>query len=203
MFGRKRTIKHLIRKLYDWVLSWSQSPYAIWVLGILAFIESSFFLIPPDVLLMALCISKSDKAWRYALVCSVGSVLGGLFGYYIGVFAFDSIGLPILEFYGAMDRYEWLSQLYQKYDAIVVFIAGFTPIPYKVFTISAGVFQVNLFVFILASIVSRSLRFLIIAALLKRYGDSIKDMIDRYFGVLSYVFVGLLVGGFVLLKAVL
>lgn len=192
-----------MRKLYDWVLSWSKNPYAIWALGVLAFVESSFFLVPPDVLLMALCLSKPDSAWRCALVCSVGSVLGGIFGYYIGFFVFDGIGLPILEFYGAMDKYEWLSQFYQKYDAIVVFIAGFTPIPYKVFTISAGVFHVNFLVFILASIVSRSLRFLIIAALLHYYGDLMKGLIDKYFGVLSYVFILLLIGGFMLLRTVL
>lgn len=193
----------IMRRLYDWVLSWAEKPYAIWVLFALAFVESSFFPIPPDVLLMALCVSIPLCAWRFALACTLGSVLGGMFGYAIGMFAFDGLGQPVLEFYGAMDKYDWMSALYQKYDAWIVFSAGLTPIPYKVFTIAAGVFHVNFGVFVLASLVGRALRFYLIAMLLKKYGEPIKALIDRYFGLVSYGFVGLLILGFVILKVLL
>ena len=192
-----------MKKLYDWVLSWAKNPYAVWILFGLAFVESSFFPIPPDVLLMALCISIPLRAWRFALVCTLGSVMGGMFGYAIGFFAFDSIGQPVLEFYGAMDKYDWLSDLYKKYDAWIVFSAGFTPIPYKVFTIGAGVFHVNFVVFVLASLLGRALRFYLIATLLKKYGVQIKSLIERYFGWFSYGFVALLLLGFFVLKFVL
>ncbi len=197
------TMTRVLRKTYDWILSWANSPYAIWALGLVALVESSFFPIPPDVLLMALCVARPNKAWQYALVCSIGSVVGGALGYVIGLAAFESFGLPILNFYGAMDKYEWLSHLYQKHDAMVVFIAGFTPIPYKVFTLAAGVFQVNFPVFIGASVLSRSLRFVLIAGMFKKFGPKIKDKIDRYFGWFSYGFVILLVAGFAVVKFVL
>lgn len=192
----------MLRRLYDWILHWAETPYGIWALFILAFCESSFFPIPPDPLLIALAISLPAKSFRFAFVCSVASVIGGMFGYFIGYELMDSIGRPILEFYNAMDRYEDIQTLYRNYDAWAVGIAGFTPIPYKVFTIAAGAFKIDLSVFILASAVSRSARFFIVAGLIYRFGKPIRSFIDRYLNVLSIAFIILLILGFVILKGV-
>lgn len=190
----------IIRKTYDWVLHWAETPYGPWVLFILAFCESSFFPIPPDVLLIALAISIPSKSFIYALICSLGSVLGGAFGYYIGIELMDTIGKPILEIYGVMDKYEYIGELYNQYNAWAVGIAGFTPIPYKVFTIAAGAFKIDFFVFILASFISRSARFFIVSALIFKFGSPIKSFIDKYFNLLSILFVILLILGFIALK---
>ncbi len=188
-----------LRKLYQWVLHWAETPYGAWALFILAFLESSIFPIPPDVLLIALALSIPSKAFRYVLICSVGSVIGGAAGYMIGLFFLETIGKPILEFYNVMDRYLYLQQLYRAYDVWVVGLAGFTPIPYKVFTIAAGAFKIDFLAFILASVVSRSARFLIIGTLIYWYGKQIRGFIDRYFNILTLVFGVLLFLGFVVL----
>ena len=193
----------MLRKTYDWVLSWAHTPYGGVALFVIAFAESSFFPIPPDVLLVALAISVPARAFRFALICSIGSVLGGAFGYLIGLYLMEGVGYNIIEFYGIADKYEYVQELFEKYDAWVVGIAGFTPIPYKVFTITAGAFKINFWVFLAASALSRSARFFILAFLLKRYGESIKKIIEKYFNILSIVFVVFLIGGFVLIKVVL
>ncbi len=193
----------MFRRLYDWILHWAETPYGTLALFILAFCESSFFPIPPDPLLVALAISVPQKSFKFAFTCSVASVLGGMFGYFIGYELMDSIGRPILEFYNAMDKYDYIQNLYRKHDAWAVAVAGFTPIPYKVFTIAAGAFKIDLSVFILASAVSRSARFFIVAGLIYRFGKPIKSFIDRYFNVLAIVFMILLILGFVILKGVL
>lgn len=190
----------IVRKTYDWVLHWADTPYGSWALFILAFCESSFFPIPPDILLIALSISIPIKSFKYALICSVGSVLGGAFGYLIGVELMDAIGKPILELYGFMDKYEHIGDLYNQYNAWAVGVAGFTPIPYKVFTIAAGAFKIDFFVFILASFVSRSARFFIVAGLIYKFGSPIKSFIDKYFNLLTITFTILLILGFVLIK---
>jgi len=193
----------MLRRLYDWVLHWAETPFGSWALFILAFAESSFFPIPPDVLLIALAISIPAKAFRYALICSVGSVLGGMAGYVIGHQFMDLIGFRILAFYDLMDNYSVISKLYERYNAWAVGIAGFTPIPYKVFTISAGAFKINFPVFLAASIASRSARFFIVGWLIYKFGSGIRTFIDRYFNILSVVFVILLIGGFILVKLLL
>ncbi|MBU0650725.1 DedA family protein [bacterium] len=190
----------LFRKLYDWVLHWAKTPYGPIALFLLAFSESSFFPIPPDILLLALCISVPKKSFKYALICSIGSVLGGVFGYIIGVYFFDLLGRPILELYNLMDKYEYIQHIYNKYDALAVGIAGFTPIPYKIFTIAAGVCKINFYIFVLASLISRSLRFFILAALIFKFGKGIKEFIEKYFNLLSIGFVVALIGGFWLIK---
>ena len=152
----------MLSRLYGWVLHWAKTPYGTWALFILAFSESSFFPIPPDVLLIALSVVLPRKSLRYALVCSVGSILGGCFGYLIGWQFMATVGDAIIRFYGLIDKYEYIQQLYSLYDAWVVGIAGFTPIPYKVFTITAGAFRINFAVFLIASAVSRSARFFIV-----------------------------------------
>jgi membrane protein YqaA with SNARE-associated domain len=190
----------MLRKLYDWVLHWAETPYGSWALFILAFAESSFFPVPPDVLLIALAISIPARAFRYALICSAGSVLGGMAGYIIGFEFMDLLGFRILNFYGLMDKYETISHLYERYNAWAVGIAGFTPIPYKVFTISAGAFKINFPIFLAASVVSRSARFFLVGWLIYKFGAEIRSFIDRYFNILCIVFVILLIGGFIMIK---
>ncbi|MDO9528660.1 MAG: YqaA family protein [Syntrophales bacterium] len=188
-----------LRKLYDWVERFAETPYGLWALFLLAFAESSFFPVPPDVLLIALAVSIPARAFRYALVCSVGSVLGGMFGYLIGYQFMEFIGFGILNFYGLTDKYESVAELYNRYNAWAVGIAGFTPIPYKVFTISAGAFRINFSVFLLASVVSRSARFFLVAGLIYMFGEQIRTFIGRYFNILAVLFVLLLVAGFILI----
>jgi membrane protein YqaA with SNARE-associated domain len=190
----------MIRRLYDWVLSWGQSPHAPYALLVLAFCESSFFPIPPDVLLMALAISIPTRSFYYALVSSIGSVLGGAFGYLIGYQFMDLIGFRIINFYHLTEQYNYVGQIYNKYNAIAVGIAGFTPVPYKIFTIAAGAFKINFWIFLLASIVSRSARFFLVGTLIYLYGESIREFIEKYLNLLTIIFVLLLLGGFILLK---
>lgn len=191
-----------LRALYQWVLHWAETPYGPWALFVLAFAESSFFPIPPDVLLIALAISIPLRAFRYAAICSVGSVAGGMFGYLIGAQLMEAVGRPILEFYDVTDQYENLQVLYQAHGAWAVGIAGFTPIPYKVFTISAGAFAINFPVFVVASVVGRSARFFLVAGLIYKFGEPVREFIERYFNLLAIIFAALLVGGFILVKAV-
>jgi len=194
------TKQNLIRRIYDWILHWAETPYGTPALFILAFTESSFFPIPPDVLLIALCLSITKRSFYFALICSIGSVLGGAFGYLIGLTFMDTIGMKILSIYGFQEQYQYVQHLYMKYDAWAVGIAGFTPIPYKVFTISAGAFKISFNVFIIASAVSRSLRFFLVAGLIYIFGTPIKIFIDKYFNILTIVFTLLLIGGFVIIK---
>ncbi|MDH4228026.1 MAG: DedA family protein [Deltaproteobacteria bacterium] len=192
----------LVRRLYDWVLSWAHTRYATLALFILAFIESSFFPIPPDILLIALAVSIPAKSFRYALVCSIGSVLGGIFGYLIGMFLMEAVGNSIVAAYGLTSQFEYVRDVYVRYDAWAVAIAGFTPIPYKLFTISAGAFGINFPVFVLMSVVSRAARFFIVAALIYKFGAPVKTFIEKYFNILTIAFTVLLIGGFVLVKYV-
>jgi membrane protein YqaA with SNARE-associated domain len=194
----------LIRRLYDWVLHWAETPYGGPALFLLALVESSVFPVPPDVLLIALCIALPSRAWRFALLASAGSVLGGLIGYGIGWGAWPVVNSFFFDYIPGFTPavFEKVQGLFAEYDFWVVFTAGFTPIPYKVITIGSGVFKINLPVFVIASLVSRSLRFFLVAWLLRRYGPGMRDFIDRYFNLLSIVFVLLLVGGFLLLKYV-
>lgn len=189
-----------IRQLYDWVLGWADSRYGTSALAALSFTESVFFPIPPDPLLMALSLAKPRRAFFYAAVCSAASVLGGIAGYYVGLLLFDTVGKPILDFYGATEKYLLVQSFYRAWDAWAVGIAGFTPIPYKVFTISAGAFQISFFVFVMASAVSRSARFFLVAWLIRAFGDPIRRFIDRYFNILTFVFAALLAGGFLVLR---
>ena len=193
----------MLRRLYDWVLHWAETPYGSWALFLLAFCESSFFPIPPDILLIALSVSIPKKSFKYALICSVGSVLGGCFGYLIGWQFMAGIGEQIINFYGLTHKFEYIQTLYTSYDAWAIGIAGFTPIPYKVFTISAGAFNINFSVFVIASVISRSARFFLVGGLIYIFGPSIRTFIDQYLNILASVFVILLVAGFVVIKYLL
>lgn len=192
----------LMRRLYDWVLHWAETPYGAPALFLLAFAESSFFPIPPDVLLIALCISVPTRAWRFAALALAGSVLGGILGYGIGWGFWSAVQALFFDYVPGFspEVFHRVQGLFSEYDFWVVFTAGFTPIPYKVITIGSGVFQINFVVFIVASVISRGLRFFLVAWLLHRYGPGIKAFIDRYFNLLSFVFLVLLIGGFLLLK---
>jgi membrane protein YqaA with SNARE-associated domain len=192
-----------LRRAYDWVLHWSETPYGPAALFLIAFIESSFFPIPPDVLLIALALGMPSGAFLFALMCTIGSVLGGMFGYFIGMAFFDLIGRPILEFYGALGTFAEVQTLYREYGVWVVGIAGFTPIPYKVFTIASGVFDMNFTQFVIISFFSRGARFFIVAALIWKFGSAIKKFIDKYFNVLSVAFVIILLIGFIMVKLLL
>ena len=189
-----------VRQIYDRCLVWVQSPYGIWALFFIAVAESSFFPIPPDVFLMVLCIAVPPKSFRYAAICAVGSVLGGMLGYGLGLGFMDTVGVKILEWYGLHDKYEVVQNLYQQYDALAVGAAGFTPLPYKLFTITAGAFKINFVTFILVSIVSRSARFFLVAAFIYKFGAPVRHFIERYFNLLSILFFILLIGGFLIVR---
>ncbi len=191
-----------IKKLYDWVLHWAETPYAVPALFILAFSESSFFPVPPDVLLITLAISIPRKSFKYAAICAIGSVLGGILGYSIGLYGYETIGRPIVEFYHGQDIMNAIRIRYDQYGFLGILIAAITPIPYKVFTIASGVFEFDFWLFLIASVIGRSARFFVVAGLIWKFGPAIKNFIDRYFNLLSYIFIILLAGGFVLIKYV-
>lgn len=216
------------RRLYDWVLSWAESRYALPALIVMAFVESSFFPIPPDVLLIALVLGSATRWWRYALWCTLASVAGGLFGYGIGMFAWETIGrwivvnlihVPLVPVEGRDDIQlpayvvqaigverlggEYLFQAYDHWNAWIVFIFGLTPLPYKLVTITGGVAKINVPIFLMASLASRALRFFLVAYILKVWGAPARAFIDRYFNLLAVAFVVLLIGGFAVLKFVL
>lgn len=193
-------ILHSWRRLYDWTLDLASDSRAGVALFFLAFAESSFFPIPPDVLLIALVVA-TPYAWaRLAGITILGSLIGGIFGYIIGAVFFSVIGEPIIAFYHAEEIVMNIGARYNDFAFWTIFAAAFTPIPYKVITISAGFFNVNFFIFVIASVIGRSLRFFIIAGLLRLFGEPIKAFIDRYFNILSIAFLIILIGGFVVVK---
>ena len=190
----------MLRRLYSWVLRWAETPHGSWALFLLAFSESSFFPVPPDVLLIALAVSIPKKSFKYALICTAGSLMGGCLGYLIGWQFMITIGENIIQLYGLTHKMQYIKDLYMQYDAWAIGIAGFTPIPYKVFTISAGAFDINFTVFVIASAISRAARFFLVAWLIYLFGPKIKTLIDKYFNILAITFVVLLVAGFAIIK---
>ena len=189
-----------LRRLYDWVLHWAETPYGTPALFLLAFAESSFFPVPPDVLLIALAVSIPRKAFRYALVCATGSVIGAYLGYIIGYFSWEAVGEPLVAFYNGEETVEWIRQQYTTYGFWGVFIAALTPIPYKVFTIASGLFRFDLGTFAAASVPGRSLRFFLVGTLIYFFGPPVRDLIDRHFNLMATIFALLLIGGFAAIK---
>ncbi len=195
----------VIRRLYDWVLHWADTPYGTPALGILSFAESSFFPVPPDVLLIALGIGKPKRAFFYALVCSLASVAGGVVGYLIGAGLWSLLANFFFTYIPGFtpEVFAKVEALYKEWGFVAVLIAGFTPIPYKVFSIASGVLGMGLPLFALASALSRSARFFIVSAMIYFFGEPIKKVIDKYFNLLSILFVILLIGGFFAIKHLL
>jgi len=182
----------IFRKLYNWTLEKSKSKQAPWFLSIVSFAESSFFPIPPDIILIPMVIANKTKAIYYASICTISSVFGGALGYVFGLLLFNSVGIIIINFYGLSENINDFSNYYNDYGAWIVLIAGFTPFPFKVITIASGLFQLNFMIFIIYSLVSRGARFFIIASLLYFFGEKIKIFIDKYFNVLTTIFIILL-----------
>ncbi|ORJ63593.1 YqaA family protein [Geothermobacter hydrogeniphilus] len=192
----------LFRNLYDWILHWADTPYGQPALFMLALVEASCFPVPPDILLIALSLSRPRRSFRFAAICLVGSTIGGILGYWLGVGAWDLLSRFFYEYIPGFtpEIFTRVQNLFSEYGFWAVFTAGFTPIPYKIFTIGAGVFQINFLVFVFASILSRGARFFLVGALIRHYGEPVKVFIDRYFNLLSILFVILLVGGFFAVK---
>jgi membrane protein YqaA with SNARE-associated domain len=190
----------VIRGLYDWTMKLAEHRNALAALALVAFIESSVFPIPPDILIIPMVLAAREKAWRIALICTVASVLGGIAGYGIGFFLYESIGKALLDFYGYADKFSQFQSYYHEWGAWIVGGAGLTPFPYKVITIASGVADLNLVVFIIASVLSRGLRFFLVAGLLWYFGEPIRVFIEKNLGILATAFFLLLFGGFVLIK---
>jgi len=190
----------MIKRLYGWTLGLAQSRHAYWALALVAFVESSVFPIPPDVLMIPMIIARPSRAFVIAGIALIASVLGGLLGYYIGWGLFESIGRPVLEFYGKADYFDVFRERYNEWGAWAVLIAGVTPFPFKVITILSGSTGLSLPVFILASIVARGLRFFLVAALLWKFGEPIRDFIERRLTLVFIAGMVLVVGGFVLVR---
>ena len=203
----------LIKKLYDWVLGLAQKPNGDISLGILSFSEASFFPIPPDVLLIPLCLGNRKKIYFFAFICSCFSIIGAIFGYYIGKLLwwnvpgaeYSHIANMFFEYVPGItiDGFTRIQSMYDRWNFWIVFTAGFTPIPFKLITISAGTFNINFLMFVVASIISRSARFFIVASLIKVFGDPIKEFIEKYFNLLAIVFTILLIGGFIFIKYII
>jgi len=198
-----------IRQLYDWVLSWAETPYGAIALFVLAFAESSFFPIPPDALLIALILGARKKAFRFALICTIGSICGAILGYLIGHYLWWTTSYefsPVAGFFFTnfpgftQEIFFRIQELYNHFNFWIVFTAGFTPLPYKVFTVSAGAFSINFPLFIIASIIGRGARFFLVSVLIWKFGPPIKSFIDKYFNLLAIIFTLLLIGGFILIN---
>jgi membrane protein YqaA with SNARE-associated domain len=198
-----------IKKMYGWVLKWAETPYGPLALFILAFSESVFFPVPPDILLIALALGSMGKAFRFAFYCTIGSVSGAFIGYAIGHFAWISASGEFTGFASfffnnipgfSVSLFNNIKTLFNQWDFWVIFTAGFTPIPYKVFTVTAGVFDINLMMFFIASIVSRGARFFLVAWLIWKFGPGIKKFLEKYFNLLAFGFTACLIVGFVAVK---
>lgn len=194
----------MIKRLYDWTLALAAGRHAPRALGLVSFIESSVFPIPPDVLLIPMVLADRERAFRFALICSITSVIGGIAGYGIGYFLFETVGRAILDFYGGADQwFEQFQREFNEWGFWWVAFAGFTPFPYKVITITSGVTHLDFFVFCIASAISRSARFYLVAALLWRFGPPIREFIERRLALLTFLFFAFLFGGFILAKYLL
>ena len=190
----------MIYRLYSRSLAVAAHRHAMAAMALISFAESSFLPLPPDILLVPMTLAQPRRAWLIAAVCTITSVTGGYVGYAIGYFLFDAIGLPMLEFYHMMDKYEAFKAAFAEWGAWIIVIKGLTPIPFKLVTIASGAAQFDLVTFTLASLVSRSLRFFLLAALLWRFGEPIRDFIERRLMLVTSMIAAALVGGFVILR---
>ncbi|MCK0198048.1 DedA family protein [Ancylobacter sp. 6x-1] len=187
----------MLRRLYDWVIDLSERPSATWALAGVSFAESSFFPVPPDIMLVPMCVARPERAWWYAFVCTIASVLGGLLGYAIGALLYDSVGLFLIQLYGYGEKVDAFTAAYNQYGHWIILLKGLTPIPFKVVTITSGFAHYSLFWFIVLSIITRGLRFFLVAGLLYWIGPSARDFIEKRLGLVTAIFAALVIGGFV------
>jgi membrane protein YqaA with SNARE-associated domain len=190
----------MLRRLYDRLLAVSASPGAPWWLALVSFAESSFFPIPPDVMLIPMVIARSGRAWRLAFICTASSVLGGLLGYAIGYGLYDEVARPLIHFYHYEAAAEAFIAKFQEWGLWVILIKGLTPIPFKIVTITSGLTHFNLGVFIAASVLTRGLRFFLVAALLRRFGEPVREMVEKRLTLVTTVLAVSIVGGFLMLR---
>ena len=191
---------NFLKKTYNWTLEKAQHKNAKWYLSLISFAESSFFPIPPDILLIPMALASKARALFYAFMCTLFSVLGGILGYAIGYFFYNSVGIYIVDFYHLENSFNIFENYYKEFSILIVLGAGITPFPYKFITIASGVFGLNIFLFIIVSIIGRGLRFYLIAILLYFFGKKIKLIIDKYFNILTIVFFILLVGSVFIIR---
>ena len=191
---------NFLKRTYNWTLEKAQHKNAKWYLSLISFAESSFFPIPPDILLIPMALASKARALFYAFMCTLFSVLGGILGYAIGYFFYNSVGIYIVEFYHLENSFSVFKNYYKEFGILIVLGAGITPFPYKFITIASGVFGLNIFLFIIVSIIGRGLRFYLIAILLYFFGEKIKLIIDKYFNILTIVFFILLVGSVFIIR---
>jgi membrane protein YqaA with SNARE-associated domain len=187
----------MLRSLYNWCIDAAGKPHALWIMGAVSFVESSFFPVPPDIMLVPMSLARPDRAWRYATVCTLSSVAGGLLGYFIGAVLYDSVGLWLVRLYGYGDKIEAFREAYVHYGAWIILLKGLTPIPYKIVTIASGFAGYNFGSFVLLSLLTRGVRFFAEAFLLKRYGPRARVMIEKRLGFWVTVSALVLVAGFV------
>src|SRR5215469_6470176 len=190
----------MLHRLYMRTLALAASPRATWWLFGIAFAEASFFPVPPDALLIPMALSRPDRAWRFAAICTLGSVAGGALGYLIGYAVFDQLARPVIEFYSYGDRFAAFQELYARYGLWVILIKGLTPIPYKIVTIASGAAHFSFPVFMTASLVTRGARFFLVAALLRLFGTPIRDFIERRLTLVTSMLAAGIVGGFLVLR---
>ncbi|MFO1109668.1 MAG: YqaA family protein [Bradyrhizobium sp.] len=186
----------MLKRIYDWCIAAADKPYALWIMAAVSFAESSFFPIPPDVMLLPMSLARPQRAWFFAAICTVSSVAGGLVGYGIGALLYDSLGQWLMHIYNLTDKVETFRQSYAEWGAVIILLKGLTPIPYKLVTITSGFAGYNIWLFILCSIVARGGRFFVLAVVLNRYGDFIRKELEKR--LTAYVIFGaiVLVAGF-------
>jgi membrane protein YqaA with SNARE-associated domain len=185
----------MLRKMYDWCIEAAGKPHAGWIMGALAFAESSVLPIPPDAMMIPMSLARPDRAWRYATICTLASVAGGLLGYVIGAALYDSVGHWVIQLYGYGDKVDAFRDLYQRYGAWIILIKGLTPIPYKIVTIASGFAGYNVLAFLGLSVISRGMRFYLVAFLLSRYGLQARALIERRLALWAGVGAGVVVIG--------
>jgi membrane protein YqaA with SNARE-associated domain len=186
----------MLRRIYDWCVAAADKPYALWILGAVSFAESSFFPVPPDVMLVPMSLARPKKAWLYALVCTVTSVLGGVAGYAIGALLYDSLGQWLIQLYGLGDKVDGFRAAYAEWGALIIIGKGLTPIPYKLVTIVSGLLGYNFFLFMVLSVITRGARFFLLAGLLNWFGEPIKAALERHFAIFIGLILLAVVGGF-------
>ncbi len=190
----------MLNRLYARTMALASSPAAVWWLALIAFAESSFFPIPPDAMLIPMALARPDRAWRFALICTVGSVVGGALGYFIGYAVFDQLARPLIAFYGYGARFAAFQAMYAQYGLWIILIKGLTPIPYKIVTIASGAAHFDFALFMMASAATRGARFFLVATLLRFFGNPVRDFIERRLTLVTSLVAGGIVGGFLLLR---